>query len=167
MTHANKLTLIPAFLLALCAGQSAFAAASTGTITLTGKVTESSCTLTDATVSLGNYSTAFFTTKGVKSRDTNVSLALNCSGSETGKLRFVGAQDESDSSLYKNTSADNGIALELTKTDGSRIDAGKSFEGQYTYSTTGGTPLSIALLAHMVSTAGAVNSVITVEVAPD
>jgi type 1 fimbria pilin len=172
MTPFTKIVLIPSALLAMLAGQAAFAANATGTITLSGKVTESSCSLSDATVSLGNYSTAFFSAKGSKSRDARVAMVLSCSGSENGKLRFVGELDASDSSLFKNTSADNGIALELSKADGSKIDASKMAEGQYAYSTIAGVPLNIDLLAHMVSTSntvggGEVHSVITVEVAPD
>jgi type 1 fimbria pilin len=172
MTHFNKIALIPAALIALFSSQAALAANSTGTITLTGKVTESSCTLTDATAQLGNYNTAFFSSKGSKSRDTKVSLALTCSGNESGTLRFIGMQDDSDSALFKNTSTENGIAIELTRMDGTRIDASKVADGQLPYTTTAHTALNIDLLAHMISTensvsSGAVNSVITVEVAPN
>jgi type 1 fimbria pilin len=168
MIRFHALALIPAALMPL----SVLAANNTGTITLTGKVTESSCTLTNATADLGNYSTAFFISKGTKTRDTRVSFSLTCSGTETGRLRFVGEQDASDASLFKNTSADNGIAIELTQNDGSRIDASKVAEGQYAYSAIANTPLNVDLLAHMISTtdsisSGTVNSVITVEVAPD
>jgi type 1 fimbria pilin len=172
MIRLNQMALIPVVLLTLSASPVVFAANGTGTITLTGKVTESSCTLTNATADLGNYNTAYFSTKGTKSRDTQVSLTLTCSSNEAGRLRFVGEQDASDSTLFKNTSVDNGIAIELTQTDGTRIDASKVADGQYPYTTTAHTPLNVDLLAHMISTtdtvtSGAVNSVITVEVAPD
>jgi len=172
MIRLNQMALIPVVLLTLSASPSAFAASSTGTITLSGKVTESSCTLTSATADLGNYNTAYFTSKGTKSRDTSVTLALTCSSNETGRLRFVGEQDGSDATLFKNTSGDNGIAVELTQSNGSRIDASLVANGQYPYTTAANTPLSIELLAHMISTvdavtSGSVNSVITVEIAPD
>jgi type 1 fimbria pilin len=172
MIRFNQMALIPVALMTLSASPAVFAVSGTGSITLTGKVTESSCTLTNATADLGNYNTAFFTGRGTKSRDTKVSLTLTCSSNESGRLRFVGEQDASDNTLFKNTSANNSIAIELTQTDGSKIDASQVANGQYPYTTTAHTPLNVDLLAHMISTAdtvtsGAVNSVITVEVAPD
>jgi len=111
-SHMARLSLSLTTLatLAVCP---AFAAETSGTLTLNGRVDSAACTVTSTAVDLGSYSADYFTAKGTKGKDAEVRFNVICTTSDLGHLHFFGEQDTTDPTLFKNTSSDNGIAIEL------------------------------------------------------
>jgi type 1 fimbria pilin len=166
MIRSHITALIPCALITILASQVAAAEGSNSTLTLSGKVEQSSCTLSETTTPHGNDNTAFSPSTGSRRREIKLSLALNCSSAESGTLHFIGEPVTNDPTQLKNTSASNPIRIEKLTFYGNKMRTTKGGDEPFGYQQNPGTKI-ISLGARMVPTEDMVRSVITIEITPN